>query len=58
MIFKRLAYLCCKMKALQKSIDGTGYRMLLRRILEEHQEEFKLFKRAAGNQDLRKEIMI
>lgn len=48
--FKRLAW-----RVLQETggisrqeISGFGYRMLIRRLLEEHKEEFSLFKQAAN----------
>lgn len=48
--FKRLAW-----RVLQETggisrqeINGFGYRMLIRRLLEEHQDEFSLFRRAAN----------
>lgn len=58
MTFKRLAWFVLQNEGgiAKERIDGTGYRMLLRRILEEHQEEFKLFKRAAGKPGFTKEI--
>lgn len=48
--FKRLAW-----RVLQevggisrREVDSFGYRMLIRSLLEEHKEEFRLFRRAAG----------
>ncbi|MGI2327448.1 helicase-exonuclease AddAB subunit AddB [Planococcus sp. YIM B11945] len=50
MTFKRLAW-----RVLQevggisrKEVDLFGYRMLIRSLLEEHKEDFQLFRRAAG----------
>lgn len=58
MTFKRLAWFVLQNEGgiAHERIDGTGYRMLLRRILEEHQEEFLLFKRAAGKPGFTKEV--
>ena len=58
MTFKRLAWYVLQNEGgiARERIDGTGYRMLLRRILEEHQEEFLLFKRAAGKRGFTKEV--
>lgn len=58
MTFKRLAWYVLQNEGgiARERIGGTGYRMLLRRILEEHQEEFLLFKRAAGKRGFTKEV--
>nr|WP_316046660.1 hypothetical protein [Planococcus glaciei] len=52
--FKRLAW-----RVLQevggisrKEVDTFGYRMLIRSLLEEHREDFQLFRRAAGKEGL------
>ena len=56
--FKRLAW-----RVLQevggisrKEVDTFGYRMLIRSLLEEHKEEFQLFKRAAGKRGFTDQI--
>ncbi len=56
--FKRLAW-----RVLQevggisrKEIDSFGYRMLIRSLLEEHKEEFHLFKRAASKRGFTDQI--
>ena len=58
MSFKRLAWFVLQNEGgiTKERIDNTGYRMLLRRILEEHQEEFLLFKQAAGKRGFTKEV--
>lgn len=58
MTFKRLAWFVLQNEGgiARERIDNTGYRMLLRRILEEHQEEFLLFKQAAGKRGFTKEV--
>lgn len=56
--FKRLAWFILQETggiALEK-VDAVGYRMMLRRILEEHKDEFELFKNAAGKSGFTKEI--
>ncbi|MGH2317245.1 helicase-exonuclease AddAB subunit AddB [Planococcus sp. SE5232] len=56
--FKRLAW-----RVLQevggisrKEVDTFGYRMLIRSLLEEHREEFQLFRRAAGKRGFTDQI--
>lgn len=58
MTFKRLAWFVLQQMGgiTQQRVDGMGYRMLLRRILEEHKEEFQLFKQAAGKRGFTKEV--
>ena len=58
MTFKRLAWFVLQKEGgiARERIDGTGYRMLLRRILEEHKEEFLLFKQAAGKRGFTQEV--
>ena len=58
MTFKRLAWFVLQKEGgiAREQIDGTGYRMLLRRILEEHKEEFLLFKQAAGKRGFTQEV--
>lgn len=58
MTFKRLAWFVLQKEGgiTRERMDGTGYRMLLRRILEEHKDEFKLFKQAAGKRGFTKEV--
>ena len=48
--FKRLAWFVMQQMGgiTKERIDSTGYRMLIRRILEEHKEDFLLFRQAAG----------
>lgn len=56
--FKRLAWFILQETGgiSKEKVDAVGYRMLLRRILEEHKEEFELFKNAAGKSGFTKEI--
>lgn len=56
--FKRLAW-----RVLQevggisrREVDTFGYRMLIRSLLEEHKEEFQLFRRAAGKRGFTDQI--
>lgn len=58
MTFKRLAWFVLQKEGgiTKERIDGTGYRMLIRRILEEHKEEFLLFRQAAGKRGFTKEV--
>lgn len=56
--FKRLAW-----RVLQevggisrKEVDTFGYRMLIRSLLEEHREDFQLFRRAAGKRGFTDQI--
>lgn len=50
MSFKRLAWRILQETGgiSRQEISGFGYRMLIRRLLEEHKEEFSLFKQAAN----------
>lgn len=56
--FKRLAWFVLQETGgiAKDRIDSFGYRMLLRRILEEHKEEFKLFRQAAGKRGFTQEV--
>lgn len=56
--FKRLAWFILQETGgiAKEKVDSVGYRMLLRRILEEHKDEFSLFKNAAGKSGFTKEI--
>ena len=56
--FKRLAWFVLQETGgiAKERIDSFGYRMLLRRILEEHKEEFKLFRQAAGKRGFTQEV--
>lgn len=58
--FKRLAWFILQETGgiAKERIDSFGYRMLLRRILEEHKEEFKLFRQAAGKRGFTQEVEI
>jgi len=48
--FKRLAWRVLQEAGgiSRKEVDSFGYRMLIRSLLEEHRDEFKLLRRAAG----------
>ena len=56
--FKRLAWFILQETGgiAKEKVDAVGYRMMLRRILEEHKDEFALFKNAAGKPGFTKEI--
>ena len=56
--FKRLAWFILQETGgiSKEKVDAVGYRMLLRRILEEHKDEFELFRNAAGKTGFTKEI--
>lgn len=58
MTFKRLAWFVLQQMGgiARERVDGTGYRMLIRRILDEHKEEFQLFKQAAGKRGFTDEV--
>lgn len=58
MTFKRLAWFVLQQMGgiAHERVDSTGYRMLIRRILEEHKEEFQLFRQAAGKRGFTKEV--
>lgn len=40
----------------RKEVDGFGYRMLVRSVLEENREELKLFRQAAGKRGFTEQI--
>ena len=56
--FKRLAWFILQETGgiAKERIDYFGYRMLLRRILEEHKDEFELFRQAAGKRGFTQEV--
>lgn len=56
--FKRLAWFILQETGgiAREKIDSFGYRMLIRRILEENKEELSLFKRAAGKRGFTQEV--
>lgn len=56
--FKRLAWFILQETGgiAKEKVDAIGYRMMLRRILEERKEDFKLFRHAAGKSGFTKEI--
>lgn len=56
--FKRLAWRVLQETGgiTRKEVDGFGYRMLVRSVLEENQEEFKLFRQAAGKRGFTEQI--
>ncbi|MEK4228471.1 helicase-exonuclease AddAB subunit AddB [Solibacillus sp. FSL H8-0538] len=58
MTFKRLAWYVLQETGgiARDKLDSVGYRMLIRRVLEEHKEEFQLFRQAAGKRGFTKEI--
>ena len=58
MTFKRLAWFILQEMGgiARERVDSAGYRMLIRRILDEHKEEFQLFRQAAGKRGFTKEI--
>lgn len=58
MTFKRLAWYVLQETGgiARDQLDNVGYRMLIRRVLEEHKEEFQLFRQAAGKRGFTKEI--
>lgn len=56
--FKRLAWRVLQETGgiTRKEIDGFGYRMLVRSVLEENREQFKLFRQAASKQGFTEQI--
>ncbi|MDN7241501.1 helicase-exonuclease AddAB subunit AddB [Planococcus sp. N028] len=56
--FKRLAWRILQEVGgiSRKEVDTFGYRMLIRSLLEEHREEFQLFRRAAGKRGFTDQI--
>ncbi len=56
--FKRLAWRILQETAgiTRKEVDGFGYRMLVRSVLEENQEDFKLFRQAASKRGFTEQI--
>ncbi|MEK5230835.1 helicase-exonuclease AddAB subunit AddB [Lysinibacillus sp. FSL K6-0232] len=58
MTFKRLAWLVLQETGgiARKEVNGYGYRMLIRKLLEEQQSEFSLFRQAAGKRGFTEEI--
>ena len=56
--FKRLAWRILQETSgiTRKEVDSFGYRMLVRSVLEENREEFKLFKQAAGKRGFTEQI--
>lgn len=56
--FKRLAWFILQETGgiAKDRIDSFGYRMLIRRILEEHKEQFTLFRQAAGKRGFTQEV--
>lgn len=58
MTFKRLAWLVLQETGgiARKEINGFGYRMLIRQLLEANKEQFSLFRQAAGKRGFTEEI--
>lgn len=58
MTFKRLAWLVLQETGgiARKEVNGYGYRMLIRKLLEEQKSEFSLFRQAAGKRGFTEEI--
>ncbi|MCM3610582.1 helicase-exonuclease AddAB subunit AddB [Planococcus sp. MERTA32b] len=56
--FKRLAWRVLQEAGgiSRKEVDSFGYRMLIRSLLEEHRDEFQLFRRAAGKRGFTDQI--
>ncbi len=56
--FKRLAWRILQEVGgiTRKEINGFGYRMLVRSVLEEHHDEFKLFRQAANKRGFTEQI--
>lgn len=56
--FKRLAWRVLQETGgiTRKEVDGFGYRMLVRSVLEENREQFKLFRQAAGKRGFTEQI--
>ena len=58
MTFKRLAWLVLQETGgiARKEINGFGYRMLIRDLLESNKEQFSLFRQVAGKRGFTQEI--
>lgn len=56
--FKRLAWRILQETSgiTRKEVDSFGYRMLVRSVLEENRDDFKLFKQAAGKRGFTEQI--
>lgn len=56
--FKRLAWTVLQEVGgiTKQEVDGFGYRMLVKSVLEEHQQSFKLFKKAASKHGFTEQI--
>ncbi|HEX5563713.1 MAG TPA: helicase-exonuclease AddAB subunit AddB, partial [Sporosarcina sp.] len=56
--FKRLAWRVLQETGgiTRREVDGFGYRMLVRSVLEEHKDEFKLFRQAASKRGFTDQI--
>ncbi|MFJ7668100.1 helicase-exonuclease AddAB subunit AddB [Lysinibacillus sp. NPDC097195] len=58
MTFKRLAWLVLQETGgiARQEVNGYGYRMLIRKLLEEQKKDFSLFRQAAGKRGFTEEI--
>lgn len=58
MTFKRLAWYVLQETGgiAREQLDQVGYRMLIRRVLTEHKDDFQLFRQAAGKRGFTKEV--
>ncbi|MFJ7649966.1 helicase-exonuclease AddAB subunit AddB [Lysinibacillus sp. NPDC097279] len=58
MTFKRLAWLVLQETGgiARQEVNGYGYRMLIRKLLEEQKSDFSLFRQAAGKRGFTEEI--
>lgn len=58
MTFKRLAWLVLQETGgiAREEVNGYGYRMLIRKLLEEQKSDFSLFRQAAGKRGFTEEI--
>ncbi|GLC87763.1 helicase-exonuclease AddAB subunit AddB [Lysinibacillus piscis] len=58
MTFKRLAWLVLQETGgiARQEVNGYGYRMLIRKLLEEQKQEFSLFRQAVGKRGFTEEI--
>lgn len=56
--FKRLAWYVLQETGgiARREINGVGYKMLIRQLLDEHKEQFSLFRQAAGKRGFTDEI--
>lgn len=56
--FKRLAWFILQRTGgiAKDKMDGFGYRMLIRQVLEEHKQELELFRQAASKRGFTKEV--